>query len=49
MNAIFMKKLAVVRNQSVQYALLNARKKDLSINACLMCSDCEFDDSLQPL
>ena len=49
MNAIFMKKLVVVKNQSEQYAPLNARKKDLSINACLMCSDSEFDGSLQPL
>ncbi len=49
MNAIFMKKLVVVKNQSAQYAPLNARKKDLSINACLMYSDSEFDGSLQPL
>ncbi len=49
MNAILMKKVAVVKNQSAQYAPLNARRKGSLIDVCLMYSDCELDDSLQPL
>ena len=49
MNAKFMKKLAVVRNQNVQNAPQNARRKDLSNDVCSACSNSDFDDLLQPL
>lgn len=50
MNAIFMKKLVIIRNQSAQYAPLNAKKKDLLFDVCSMYSDSEIDGgSQQPL
>jgi len=49
MNAKFMKKLAVARNQSAQYAPLNVRRKDSSIDVCSACSNSDFDDLLLPL